>query len=85
METFAPRHVPELDGLRGIAILAVLIHHEFTPLRMKGGFLGVDLFFVLSGYLITSLLLAEFAALILPNEHASMLAACIQATRELAQ
>jgi peptidoglycan/LPS O-acetylase OafA/YrhL len=60
METFAPRHVPELDGLRGIAILAVLIHHELSSFRMKGGFLGVDLFFVLSGYLITSLLLAEF-------------------------
>lgn len=60
METFAPRHVPELDGLRGIAILAVLIHHELSSFRMKGGFLGVDLFFVLSGYLITGLLLAEF-------------------------
>jgi peptidoglycan/LPS O-acetylase OafA/YrhL len=60
MESFASRHVPELDGLRGIAIIAVLIHHELTPLRMKGGFLGVDLFFVLSGYLITSLLLGEF-------------------------
>ncbi|HVQ40159.1 MAG TPA: acyltransferase [Pyrinomonadaceae bacterium] len=54
------RHVPELDGLRGIAIIVVLIHHQMTPLSLGGGFLGVDLFFVLSGYLITSLLWAEF-------------------------
>jgi peptidoglycan/LPS O-acetylase OafA/YrhL len=60
MSTSVARHVPELDGLRGIAIIAVVIHHQFTPLGMTGGFLGVDLFFVLSGYLITSLLLAEF-------------------------
>ena len=60
MATPLSRHVPELDGLRGIAIIAVLFHHHLTPLSVKGGFLGVDLFFVLSGYLITSLLLAEF-------------------------
>jgi len=60
MSTFMSRHVPELDGLRGIAIIAVLIHHQLTPFSLNGGFLGVDLFFVLSGYLITNLLLAEF-------------------------
>ncbi len=60
MQTFVSRHVPELDGLRGIAILAVLVHHQLTPYSLAGGFLGVDLFFVLSGFLITGLLLAEF-------------------------
>lgn len=60
METFAARHVPELDGLRGIAIISVIIHHQLTPFSLSGGFLGVDLFFVLSGFLITGLLLAEF-------------------------
>lgn len=60
MQLSASRHVPELDGLRGVAIIAVLIHHHLTPFSLKGGFLGVDLFFVLSGFLITGLLLAEF-------------------------
>lgn len=60
MINVAARHVPELDGLRGIAIIVVLIHHQLTPFSLKGGFLGVDLFFVLSGFLITGLLLSEF-------------------------
>jgi peptidoglycan/LPS O-acetylase OafA/YrhL len=60
MDNFASRHVPELDGLRGIAIISVLIHHQLTPFSLKGGFLGVDLFFVLSGFLITGLLAAEY-------------------------
>ena len=60
MQTFVSRHVPELDGLRGIAILSVIVHHQLTPYSLNGGFLGVDLFFVLSGFLITGLLLAEF-------------------------
>ena len=60
MTNVAARHVPELDGLRGIAIIVVLIHHQLTAFSLKGGFLGVDLFFVLSGFLITGLLVSEF-------------------------
>jgi peptidoglycan/LPS O-acetylase OafA/YrhL len=56
------KHRPELDGLRGIAILIVLGAHTGVPgFADGGGGAGVTLFFVLSGYLITSLLLAEKA------------------------
>jgi peptidoglycan/LPS O-acetylase OafA/YrhL len=52
------RHIAALDGLRGAAVCGVLAFHLG---ELHGGYLGVDLFFVLSGYLITSLMLSESA------------------------
>ena len=54
-------YLPGLDGLRALAVVAVLLYHAGLP-WIPGGFLGVEVFFVLSGYLITSLLLAEWRA-----------------------
>src|SRR6187200_1049734 len=48
-----------LNGLRAVAILGVLLYHLGSP-WMVGGFLGVDVFFVISGFLITALLLTEY-------------------------
>ena len=49
---FVKEYVPAIDGLRALAILSVVIYHYF-PEVMPGGFTGVDIFFVISGYLIT--------------------------------
>ncbi len=57
-------HRPALDGVRAVAVLAVVLFHA-APIagwHLDGGFIGVDVFFVLSGYLITTLLLREWAA-----------------------
>lgn len=51
-------HLPALDGLRAIAVATVVAYH-LDLVGQRGGFLGVDLFFVISGYLITTLLLRE--------------------------
>ncbi len=49
----------DIDGLRAVAVLAVVAFHVF-PLRVRGGFIGVDIFFVISGYLISALLFTGF-------------------------
>jgi peptidoglycan/LPS O-acetylase OafA/YrhL len=51
---------PEIDGLRALAIIAVVLHHA-APEALPGGFVGVDVFFVISGYLITAIIAAALA------------------------
>lgn len=51
---------PDIDGLRALAILSVLVFHAF-PQTMQGGFTGVDVFFVISGFVITQMILWEMS------------------------
>nr|WP_211160492.1 acyltransferase family protein [Microbacterium sp. MF43] len=55
------RFLPHVQGLRAIAVLAVVLYH-FWPARFSGGYVGVDIFFVISGFLITSHLMRELTA-----------------------
>ncbi len=52
------KYRPEIDGLRAVAVASVVLAHAGVPL-VQGGFIGVDVFFVISGYLITSLILED--------------------------
>lgn len=52
---------PDIDGLRAVAVLAVIFYH-FSRRALPGGYLGVDIFFVLSGFLIASIILREISA-----------------------
>ena len=54
-------HRPDIDGLRGVAILGVVLFH-ISPALLPNGFFGVDLFFVISGYLISELIFRQVAA-----------------------
>ena len=51
---------PQIDGLRALAVLPVIFFHAGFDL-FKGGFIGVDIFFVISGYLITNLILKDLS------------------------
>ena len=61
MHSMPMKYRPDIDGLRAIAVLAVVFYHFKIP-PFSGGFIGVDIFFVISGYLITKLVMKQAGA-----------------------
>ena len=63
MKKFITSYRPEIDGLRAIAIISIVLYHAKIVLNntdwFEGGFVGVDIFFVISGYLITRIIMNE--------------------------
>ena len=63
MKKFIISYRPEIDGLRAIAIISIVLYHAKIVLNntdwFEGGFVGVDIFFVISGYLITRIIMNE--------------------------
>jgi len=68
LSSASTKYRPDIDGLRAIAVMLVVIFHAF-PETMPGGFIGVDIFFVISGFLITGIIVRE-----LDQERFSLLA-----------